>query len=176
MRNFVSLAAALVLGSASIVSAHAGLIEKEAKQGAATRFTLYVPHGCGSEATLRVRVRIPAGIVAVKPMPKANWDLEIKSGTYSDPQTLSGSTLNEGVVELIWSGNLPDAHYDEFVFRGTVSENAEVGAPIYIPAVQECANGVERWIEIPKEGQTSHELDNPAPNIIVVPADAHHHH
>ena len=175
MKSIFGLATALVLGTASMALAHAGLVETEVKQATASRFTLYIPHGCGAEASLRVRVRIPTGIVSVKPMPKAGWDLESKKGTYSEPQTLSGSTLTEGVVELIWHGNLPDAYYDEFVFRGTVSEDVEVGSTLYIPAIQECANGVERWIEVPKEGHEGHALDKPAPSVKVAPEGAHHH-
>lgn len=180
MRTILGIAVLTLLGATSLATfatAHAGLVETDAKQGVASRFTLMIPHGCGSEATLRVRVRIPAGVVAVKPMPKADWDLEALSGPYETPQTLSGSTLTEGVVEIIWSGTLPDAYYDEFVFRATISEDTEVGSMIYFPTVQECATGVERWIELPKAGHDGHHhLDKPAPGLKVAPAGAHHHH
>jgi uncharacterized protein YcnI len=36
--------------------------------------------------------------------------------------------------------------------------------------VQECATGAERWIEIPAAGQTSDDLEDPAPGVMVLPA------
>lgn len=167
------LCAALIVPG--LAQAHASLAETEVSKGAASRLTLRIPHGCGSEATLAVRIRIPEGLVAVKPMPKAGWTLEIKTGAYGTPQKLGANTVAEGVQELIWTGELPDAHYDEFVFRGTVADGIEDGARLYIPAVQECATGTERWIEIPSDGGDGHHLDRPAPSVTVVPATGHHH-
>lgn len=155
--------------------AHTTLVEKEVQQGVAARFTMSVPHGCGSEATLRLRVAIPTGVVAVKPMPKAGWTLEVVTQTYETPQKLGDTEIAEGVVELIWEGNLPDAYFDEFAFRATVTEAVEVGSTLYTPAVQECETGVERWIERPAEGQNAHDLARPAPGVKVTPAMGHQH-
>jgi uncharacterized protein YcnI len=170
---FVILAA--LAGLATTAQAHSTFAEKEVNQGAAARLTLKVPHGCGEEATLRVRIQIPEGVVAVKPMPKANWDLEVKKGPYEAGYTLNGSTISEGVREIMWSGELPDAYYDEFIFIATVTEHVKHGTMLYFPAVQECATGVERWIEIPAAGQDGHDLAKPAPGVMVMPAGGHHH-
>lgn len=172
-RDCIFAAACLLLAGPAL--AHTTLVQTEIEQGVAARFTLSVPHGCGAEATLRLRVRIPPGVVAVKPMPKAGWDLEIVTGRYAQPQSLGGTEIAEGVSELIWRGNLPDAHFDEFTFRGTVSEAVETGSMLYVPVVQECATGVERWIERPAAGQDPHDLARPAPGVKIVPAGAHHH-
>ena len=174
MMRHAILAAICVMMPVQVL-AHTTLIETEIRQGIASRFTLNVPHGCGSEATLRLRVRIPAGIVAVKPMPKAGWDLEIVTTTYETPQMLGETEITEGVTELIWNGNLPDAYFDEFAFRGTVTEANKVGSTLYLPAVQECATGVERWIELPAEGQNPHDLARPAPGVKIAPSGMHHH-
>ncbi len=173
INRLLCLATALLMSTAAM--AHTTLVESEIKQGVASKFTLSVPHGCGAEATLRLRVRIPAGLVAIKPQPKAGWALDVVSGAYETPQKLGETTLSEGVLELIWEGDLPDAYFDEFAFRGTVTEAVEVGSILYIPAVQECATGVERWIEIPVEGHGSHDLARPAPAVKITPAGAHHH-
>jgi uncharacterized protein YcnI len=54
------------------------------------------------------------------------------------------------VTEISWSGGkLLDAHYDEFVFVGTIAEELGRTPTIYFPVVQECEKGVHRWIEIP---------------------------
>lgn len=175
MKLWIIAAAAAHLAAATAASAHASFAETEARQGVASRFTLQVPHGCGTEATLKLRIRIPQGLVAVKPMPKPGWNLEIVEGAYDAPQTVGGSTVTEGVREVIWTGELPDAHYDEFVFRATVTRAVPHDTMLYIPAVQDCANGSERWIEIPATGQDSHSLKRPAPAVKVVPAGMHSH-
>lgn len=176
INRLLCLVTGLLVSSAAM--AHTSLVESEIKQGVASRLTMSVPHGCGSEATLRLRVRIPEGLVAVKPQPKAGWALEVVTGAYETPQKLGETILTEGVLELIWEGNLPDAYFDEFAFRGAVTEAVEVGSMLYIPAVQECATGVERWIEIPMEGHDGHDghdLARPAPAVKIIPAGAHHH-
>src|SRR3546814_16901374 len=64
-----------------------------------------------------------------------------------------GTALSEGVREIGWTGELLDEHYDEFVFRGTLDKSLPIEKVLYIPVVQECASGTERWIEITAEGQ-----------------------
>ena len=38
------------------------------------------------------------------------------------PTTTMAREMTEGVTEVIWTGELPDAFYDEFVFRGMLTE------------------------------------------------------
>jgi len=177
MKHLFTLAA-LALGlAASQASAHASFAESEVVQGQTARLTLRVPHGCAGEATLRLRISIPDGLAAVQPMVHAGWTLDTVTGPLAQPYTAHGRTVTEGVREIIWTGELPAAFYDEFVFRATVTDMLPVGEMFYIPAIQECANGVERWIEIPAAGQDSHDLEDPAPGVMVVaPGDHGHGH
>ncbi|MFV0429464.1 MAG: YcnI family protein [Arachnia sp.] len=170
-----ALALPLITGSQAL--AHATFAEGEMVQGQTTRLTLRVPHGCSGEATLRVRISIPDGLAGVQPMVHPGWDLETVTGPLAAPYTSHGNTVTEGVREIIWSGELPAQFYDEFVFRAVATDQIPAGETLYIPVVQECANGAERWIEIPAEGQDSHDLEGPAPGIMVVPAghDGHDH-
>lgn len=78
--------------------------------------------------------------------------------------------MTEGVTEIVWTGELPDAFYDEFVFRAMLTTDLKPDAELYFPVVQECANGTERWIEIPAAGQDSDSLDTPAPGVKLLPA------
>lgn len=169
--------AALALGLVTQASAHATFADAEVVQGATARFTLRIPHGCAGEATLRVRVQIPDGLAAAQPMVHPGWELETVTGPLAQPYTAYGHTATEGVREIVWTGELPAAFYDEFVFRAAVTDLLPVGQMLYIPVVQECANGAERWIEIPAEGQDAHDLEGPAPGVrIVAPADPGHSH
>ncbi|MBN8294833.1 DUF1775 domain-containing protein [Rhodobacter sp. NTK016B] len=176
MKTFLTIAA-LSLGLATQASAHATFAESEAVQGQTARFTLRVPHGCSGEATLRVRVSIPDGLARAQPMVHAGWELETVTGPLAQPYTAHGTTFSEGVREIIWSGELPAEYYDEFVFRAAVTDLLEAGETLYIPVVQECANGAARWIEIPAEGQDPHDLAEPAPGVMIVaPAEHGHGH
>lgn len=158
-------------------AAHATFAESEVVQGQTARLTLRVPHGCGEEATLRLRLQIPEGLIAAQPMVKAGWTLETVTGPYENSYELHGTTVTKGVREIIWSGELPAAFYDEFVVRVRVTDRLPVGEMVYIPAIQECATGAERWIEIPAAGQDSHDLQGPAPGVkVVAPSAAGHGH
>ena len=57
----------------------------------------------------KVRVRIPEGIVAVKPMPKAGWTLETAKGAYVKAYQVNGEAVSEGVTDIVWTGSLDDA-------------------------------------------------------------------
>ena len=53
------------------------------------------------------------------------------------------------------------------MFVGRLTDFAP-GTVLTFPAVQECAGGVHRWIEIPAPGQDPDELDEPAPQLEIV--------
>lgn len=150
--------------------AHVTLEKGEAAIGSTYKAVFRVPHGCAGKPTTTVRVRIPEGVIAVKPQPKPGWTLEKISGAYAKSYDYHGTPMAEGVKEIVWSGgNLPDDEYDEFVLRGTLAGDFKVGEMLYFPVVQECPEGTtERWIEIPAEGQASGDLELPAPGITLI--------
>jgi uncharacterized protein YcnI/copper(I)-binding protein len=153
--------------------AHVGLERREATPGAPYKAVLSVPHGCAGSATTRLRVKIPDGFIAVKPMPKPGWTVEVTKGAYDRPYAfLHDMTLTEGVREVSWSGKLEDGYYDEFVLAGFIASTLKAGDTLYFPAVQECEQGMARWIEIPAAGQDAHALSNPAPGLRLVAAAA----
>jgi periplasmic copper chaperone A len=162
------------VGAAALVcsaSAHVSLEKGEAPVGTPYKAVLRVPHGCEGNATTSLRVRIPDGMIAVKPMPKPGWSIETVTGKYAKTHGyLHGARLSEGVTEVRFSGgSLPDAYYDEFVFAGFLASDLEPGKLLYFPVVQECAKGVHRWIEIPEPGKPSHDLAEPAPALKLLP-------
>jgi uncharacterized protein YcnI len=116
-------------------------------------------------------VRIPDGVIAVKPMPKPGWTLTTNSGKYSKTYSFfHNAKLSEGVTEIAWSGGkLPDAWYDEFVFQGFLAGDLEAGKTLYFPVVQECEQGVHRWIEIPAAGKSGADYPEPAPALRLLP-------
>lgn len=174
MKKFVMALAATCIAAPAL--AHVTLESKEAPAGSTYKAVLRVPHGCEGKPTNVVRVKLPQGYYAVKPMPKAGWSLEKVRGAYEKPFNNHGTEMTEGVTEVIWSGgNLGDDEYDEFVVRGSLGKDLEVGSMLYFLVVQECPEGAaERWIEIPAEGQTSGDLEMPAPGLkIGAPTGGH---
>lgn len=149
--------------------AHVTFETAEAKAGSTYKAVLRVPHGCGDQATLAVRVQIPDGFYNVKPMPKAGWTLETVTGAYAKPWDNHGTVMTEGVREVHWTeGNLPNAFYDEFVFRGSFGADLPEG-PVYFPVVQECADGEEAWIDV----TGNPEAEMPAPAVTLGAGTAH---
>lgn len=160
---------ATMLAVCGEAGAHITLEAAEAPVSSTYKAVLRVGHGCEGSPTVAVRVQIPDGVIAVKPMPKAGWELTTKVEPYAQPVKYYEDTLTEGVREIAWTGGkLPDAWYDEFVFRGRLPDEG-AGTTIYFPVVQECEEGVHRWISIPAEGKTADDYEEPAPGVTLTP-------
>jgi uncharacterized protein YcnI len=170
LRRALCAAASLFFATSSF--AHVSFDTGKAAPNSTVKAVLRVPHGCDGQPTLKVRVTIPDGVIAVKPMPKAGWTLDTALAAYSAPYQLYGEPVTEGVREIVWSGSLPDAHYDEFVFQARVTDKVPAGANLAFPVVQECASAKEEWTEIAAPGQDPHSLTMPAPTLVISEAPA----
>lgn len=169
MTRIVTRAAAAGAVLAAMVApalAHVTLEVAQAPVGSAYKAVLRVPHGCDGTATTAIRLKVPEGFVTAKPMPKAGWTLDIKTGDYAKNYTLYGSPVTSGATEIVWSGgNLPDNEYDEFVVRGTLAADLPVGSKLYFPVIQTCTSGEEDWIDT-----SGDEAGTPAPALELTPA------
>lgn len=163
----------LCLPAFAPASAHVTLEAGAAPAGSTYRAVLRVPHGCDGAATTAIRVEIPEGMFGVKPMPHAGWSLATETGTYVRDYDNHGETLREGVTAVTWSGgDLPDAFYDEFVFRGTLAADLPTGSALAFPVIQRCGDRTVAWTATPgAEGE-------PAPVLKITAAMAtdHGHH
>jgi len=157
--------------AASPAAAHITLETKQATVGSYYKAVFAVPHGCKGSPTVKIRVQIPEGVIAVKPMPKAGWSVDVVEGKYASEYDYHGNKLSSGVKEVAWSGGkLPDKNYDEFVMHTALTDTLKPNTILYFPVVQECETGVSRWIEIPAEGAGhSHESKSPAPGVKLLP-------
>jgi uncharacterized protein YcnI len=172
MFRYIAFGAAGVMLCIATASAHVTLETQQAPVGASYKAVLRVPHGCDGSATTAIRIRIPDGVINVKPMPKAGWKLDTVSGKYPKIHNLRDGKVSGGVTEIAWSGGkLADDHYDEFVFASALADDLQPGQALYFPVVQECEKGVHRWIEIPAAGSHgSHsEGSEPAPGLKLLP-------
>ena len=131
LRRLTLLTLAATSLSASVVSAHVTLERQEAAVGGSYKAVFRVPHGCGTSPTLKVRVRIPEGVIAVKPMPKPGWQIETVKGKYEKSYTMFHDvTISEGVKEVAWSGRLPDENYDELVLSVFLTNDLKPGTTL----------------------------------------------
>jgi periplasmic copper chaperone A len=163
---------ALAALAASSAGAHVTLENRQAAVDGYYKAVFAVPHGCAGSATVKIRVQIPEGVIAVKPMPKPGWNLEVVKGKYAAEYNYHGAKMSEGVKEVVWSGGkLADDHYDEFVVATFLTGGLKPNATLYFPVVQECEQGVSRWIDIPAQGSHAHGHDSksPAPGVRLMP-------
>src|SRR6201996_2342775 len=151
--------------------AHVTLDGHPAMVGTWYKAVFAVPHGCAGSTTTKLRVQIPDGVIDVKPMLKPGWNIDIVKGKYAVPYDFHGAKISEGVKEVVWSaGKLPDDYYDEFVVSTYLTTNLKPDTVLYFPVVQECEQGVSRWIDIPAEGETEHGhgAKSPAPGVKLI--------
>jgi periplasmic copper chaperone A len=161
------LIAATVL-AASSASAHITLEGRQAAIGAAYKAVFVVPHGCSGSATVKLRIQIPEGVIAMEAKPIAGWNVETIKGKYAGAYDYQGAKLSEGITEVDWSGGrLPDKTRETFVVETFLTGSLKPNTTLYFPVVQECEQGVSRWIEIPSEG--AREGKWPAPGVKLLP-------
>ncbi len=170
-RSFLlgAMAWAAAVVSAAPALAHVSLQPSEAVAGNYFQTSLSVPHGCDGAATVAVRVKIPDGVLSVKPQLKPGWAVEIKTRKIEGEQPkLHGKAITETVDEVAWRGGpLPDNLYDTFGLVMKLPDAA--GKTLYFPVVQECEKGVHRWIELPAAGRAADALKEPAPGLRLKP-------
>ncbi len=167
MRHVVCAAAAAFISWGGSAQAHVTANPDEGVAGRYAQTSLRVSHGCAGSPTVAVRVKIPEGVIQVKPQAKPGWTVEVKKRTLPQPVDAGhGVRVTETVDEVVWRGGpLPDAYYDEFGLIMKLPDAA--GTTLWFPVVQECAQGVHRWIEIPAAGQGWNDLREPAPFVKV---------
>jgi uncharacterized protein YcnI len=162
----IGLVAAWVAATTVPASAHVTLDTAQAPALAYVRIAIRVPHGCEGAGTVALRLQIPDGVTAVKPMVKPGWTITMDR---ADGSPATGHDAAPAVREVAWRGGLlPDEFYDEFVLRIRMPDAP--GQMIWFPFVQECEGGrVSRWIEKPAAGEALDQVRLPAYPVRVLP-------
>ena len=149
--------------------AHVTLEGRQAAIGTWYKAVFAVPHGCAGSATTKIRVQIPDGVIDVKPMPKPGWNVEVVKGKYAAPYDFHGGKILEGAKEVVWSGGkLADDNYDEFIISTYLTATLKSDTVLYFPTVQECEQGINRWIDIPADAEHTHDTKSPAPGVKLI--------
>ncbi len=171
-----ALAFGLAVSFAAPAFAHVTLDKSEAVAGSNYKATFRVPHGCDGAATTRISIRVPEGVIAVKPQPKPGWVETTRIAKYAGVYENHGKTLTEGVVEVTWEGGpLADDRFDEFAFQAKLPDDPEV-MMLFFPVAQTCTEGEIAWDQLPVPGAGN--LPRPAPGLMLIHGaggHAHHH-
>lgn len=181
MRPLLFVASALALLTQPAF-AHVVLSTPEARPDSYYVGEFRLSHGCDDSPTVAFRVEIPQGINTARPQPKPGWEIEIERAPLAAPVRTEYGEITERVSAVTWRGLLPADQFDDFALLMKLPNRS---GPIHFRAFQTCEQGGRAWVEIPAAGQNAHDLENPAPTLMVrrpaAPAaapvsDPHAHH
>ena len=175
MLKTICAATALVAAGIATASAHMTLERGEAAVGSTYKAVFRVPHGCDGSATTAVTVRIPEGVISVKPQPKHGWSVKTQTAPYAQTYEVHGKPVSEGVVSVTWEGGpLPDDMFDEFALTMKLPGDKEV-MMLFFPVEQACEKGAIAWDEVAMPGTDPHSLAHPAPSLMLHHDGGHEH-
>ncbi len=147
---YALVACAVVAGPGTAAMAHVVAQPNTAIAGASFTAGFHVSHGCDGSPTIALRIKIPEGVTAVRPLAKEGW------------------TITEVAGEIAWRGGpLPSKSHETFGIALKLPNTP--GRTLYFQAIQECQQGTNRWIDIPAAGQSPKDLRNPAPFVTLTP-------
>jgi len=163
-RRLIQMGCVAALAVAGILPAyaHVSFLKRQVPLAPTIEASLSIPHGCNGSPTLRLRMRIPAAVTAIRPAAKDGWTIA---------QSGQGAAR-----EIAWSGRLLDKQRGEFHFAMDLDSSVKPGQVIHFPVVQECEAGILRWIDVTgkasadaSEREETDETSSPAPSIRILP-------
>jgi uncharacterized protein YcnI len=165
--TLMAATAALTLGLAGTAAAHVTANPGEGPSDGFATVTFQVPHGCEESPTTQLRIQIPPSVPSATPSVHPLWDVATKEGK-KDKVELHGETITRGVGEVIYTAKqpLPPDRLDSFPISMKLPAGKE-GDSVYFPTIQRCEQGQTRWIQIPAEGESGEELEEPAPAVVL---------
>lgn len=164
MKRFVLFASALALLAQAPALAHVTLAAPEARPDSYYVGVFRVSHGCGDSPTVAFRLEIPEGINVARPQSKPGWQVEIERTPLPAPVRVESGEITERVSAVTWRGLLPTDQFDEFALLMKLPNRS--GA-IHFRAFQTCEQGGRAWVDVPAAGQRAHDVENPAPVLMV---------
>jgi uncharacterized protein YcnI len=163
-RQMLFFATALTLAVLSGAAVgHVSLEGKTAYAGAPFDATFRVGHGCSGSPTVKLRIRMPDGVIAVEPQAKDGWSVFSETSAYDHPAASGGQIFSEGIESVTWTGHLSAHESGAFMLKARLSDDAVAGRKLMFPVYQQCEKGEERWTD------PDDEDEHPAPFLTVMP-------
>lgn len=160
MRIMSFVVTTAVLAFSGQAMAHAHFNPSNVAPSYAGPMAIQIGHGCSGQATEKVTLYVPEGIV-VSPVAKPGW-------------LVSSIETNGRVSRIVWSGNsLASSQKDEFAFAIVAPVNQ--GA-VSMAVKQECANGELFWQDTAAKASFPVPRFNVRADAMADEHDDHDHH
>jgi uncharacterized protein YcnI len=105
----------MILLASGAAEAHIDVHPKSAIAGDFELLHFVVYHGCDQGPTTKVNLKIPEGVVLVRPQVKPGWKISTVTGKYAEPLQAGDQKISEGFIEVTWEGgNVPAFYTDDF--------------------------------------------------------------
>ena len=174
MKKFLLCAAGALCVLISMPDANAHLVIENFKGRAGYNefLNLMVPHGCGSQPTTQIRMKVPESVALFAPEQKAGWETEVVMRKLDEPIRRGPTVITEVFDEVIWRGNLPANQLGVFKFLARMP-NA-VGSIVAFRTIQTCGDEEVRWVDVIEEDQPAWMMwvaPEPSPFVEVIAPD-----
>ena len=144
--------------------AHVTVDPGEAAADSFARFAIRVPNERPTAATVKLTIRLPAGLTFVGFQSKPGWKRTVTMAKLAQPVTIEGERVTERIATVTWSGgSIGPGEFDEFGMSAHVPKRP--GSALVFPALQTYDNGeTVRWIGGP-------DADEPAPRVTLTASE-----
>ncbi|MGF9663892.1 YcnI family protein [Arthrobacter crystallopoietes] len=175
-----SLAAAATIGLAGLgagsASAHVHVNPDSTAAGSSSVLGFDFAHGCEGSPTTKIAITLPEQLDDATPTAHPGWTVEKVTEKLDAPKKVEGgASVTERVSQIVYTAKEPLADGVRDVLSVKVQlPNAE-GETLAFPVLQTCEKGSTDWAQVAEEGQDGHNLESPAPTLIVTAAQAEDH-
>ena len=159
-------AGVLSLALAAPAMAHITASPGTAPSDGYTTQSFQIPHGCEESPTTQMRIQIPPSVPSATPAVHPLWNVSTKEGK-KDPVEMHGEKITSGVSEIVYTAKQPLAPDRLDLLPVSLKMPAgKEGESVYFPIIQKCEQGETRWIQIPAEGESEDDLEDPAAGVV----------
>jgi uncharacterized protein YcnI len=152
----VTAGLALAIGAPLAASAHVHVTPESASAGGTETLTFSFSHGCDGSPTTALAIDIPEGVGNATPVVQGGWTITRELGSGGVP-TRVVYTADAPVENGLKADVSMDVLFDESAADTTIA----------FPVTQTCVEGETAWTQIAEDGEDPHDLDAPAPLVVV---------
>ncbi|MHC2997814.1 YcnI family copper-binding membrane protein [Microbacterium sp. HJ5] len=157
----------LAVGVPLAASAHVHVDPGTAAAGSTETLTFSFSHGCDGSPTTALVIDIPEGVGNATPIVQGGWTISREEGADGIP------------TQVTFMSDTPvEDHLKATVSMDVLFDESAADSTLAFPVTQTCVEGETAWTEVAEDGQDPHDLDAPAPLVVVgaVAAEGEHGH
>lgn len=152
----VTAGLALAIGAPLAASAHVHVTPETASAGDTETLTFSFSHGCDGSPTTALSIDIPEGVGNATPVVQGGWTITRELDATGVPTRVvytADAPVEDGLKAAV--------SMDVLFTEGTADTT------LAFPVTQMCAEGETAWTQIAEDGEDPHDLDAPAPLVVV---------